>query len=142
MALMQSPVLEPTANYKTLTSAFKGKRFNSPNDAVYKSDGDLYFTDPPYGLPQRMDDPNKELDYQGVFRLSKEGELTLLTTEFTRPNGIAFSPDEKKLYVANSYPELAVWKVFDVLDDGSISNVEIFLMLPNLFPRKKGCQTA
>ncbi|MEP0132876.1 MAG: SMP-30/gluconolactonase/LRE family protein [Eudoraea sp.] len=138
MALMQSSVLEPAANYKTLTSAFKGKRFNSPNDATYKSNGDLYFTDPPYGLPQRMDDPNKELDYQGVYRLSQEGELTLLTTEFTRPNGIAFSPDEKKLYVANSDPELAVWKVFDVLDDGSVSNVEIFFDATELVTKEKG----
>ncbi len=138
MALMQSPVLEPTANYKTLTSAFKGKRFNSPNDAVYKSDGDLYFTDPPYGLPQRMNDPNKELAYQGVYRLSQEGELTLLTTEFTRPNGIAFSPDEKKLYVANSDPELAIWKVFDVMEDGSISNGKLFYDVTELVPKEKG----
>ena len=138
IALMQSPVMEPTANYKTLTSAFKGKRFNSPNDATYKSNGDLYFTDPPYGLPQRMDDPNKELDYQGVYRLSLEGELTLLTTEFTRPNGIAFSPDEKKLYVANSDPELAIWKVFDVLEDGSISNGKLFYDVTELVPKEKG----
>jgi gluconolactonase len=138
IALMQSPVLEPTANYKTLTRAFKGKRFNSPNDAVYKSDGDLYFTDPPYGLPQRMNDPNKELDYQGVYRLTQEGELTLLTTEFTRPNGIAFSPDEKKLYVANSDPELAIWKVFDVMEDGSISNGKLFYDVTELVPKEKG----
>ncbi len=138
VALMQSPVLEPAANYKALTSAFKGKRFNSPNDAAYRSNGDLYFTDPPYGLPQRMDDPNKELDYQGVYRLSKEGELTLLTTEFTRPNGIAFSPDERKLYVANSDPELAIWKVFDVLEDGSIANSVIFYDATELVALEKG----
>jgi gluconolactonase len=135
---MQSSVLEPAANYKTLASAFKGKRFNSPNDATYKSDGDLYFTDPPYGLPQRMDDPNKELDYQGVYRLSQEGELTLLTTEFTRPNGIAFSPDEKKLYIANSDPELAIWKVFDVLEDGSIRAGKVFFDATELVPMEKG----
>lgn len=138
LALMQSPVMEPSANYKTLARAFKGKRFNSPNDAVYKSDGDLYFTDPPYGLPQQMDDPNKELDYQGVYRLSQEGELTLLTTEFTRPNGIAFSPDEKKLYVANSDPELAIWKVFDVMEDGSIRNGKLFYDVTQLVPNEKG----
>jgi len=138
IALMQSSVSEPTANYKTLTSAFKGKRFNSPNDAAYRSNGDLYFTDPPYGLPQRMDDPGKELDYQGVYRLSKEGELTLLTTEFTRPNGIAFSPDEQKLYVANSDPELSIWKVFDVLEDGSISNAKLFFDATELVGKEKG----
>jgi len=138
IALMQSSVSEPTANYKTLTSAYKGKRFNSPNDAAYSSNGDLYFTDPPYGLPMRMDDPGKELDYQGVYRLSKEGELTLLTTEFTRPNGIAFSPDEKKLYVANSDPKLAIWKVFDVLENGSISNAKLFFDATELVGKEKG----
>ncbi len=138
IALMQSSVSEPAANYKTLASAYKGKRFNSPNDAAYKSNGDLYFTDPPYGLPKRMDDPDKELDYQGVYRLSKEGELTLLTTEFTRPNGIAFSPDEKKLYVANSDPELAIWKVFDVLEDGSIRNGRIFYDATEMVAQEKG----
>ena len=138
IALMQSSVSEPAANYKTLASAYKGKRFNSPNDAAYKSNGDLYFTDPPYGLPKRMDDPDKELDYQGVYRLSKEGELTLLTTEFTRPNGIAFSPDEKKLYVANSDPELAIWKVFDVLEDGSIRNGRIFYDATGMVAQEKG----
>ena len=138
IALMQSSVSEPAANYKTLTSAFKGRRFNSPNDAAYSSNGDLYFTDPPYGLPKRMDDPDKELDYQGVYRLSKEGELTLLTTEFTRPNGIAFSPDEKKLYVANSDPELAIWKVFDVLEDGSIRNGRIFYDATGMVAQEKG----
>lgn len=135
---MQSAVVQPIANYKTLTKAYKGKRFNSPNDAAYRSNGDLYFTDPPYGLPMRMDDPAKELDYQGVYRLSKEGELTLLTTEFTRPNGIAFSPDEKKLYVANSDPELAIWKVFDVLEHGSISNARIFFDATELVSKEKG----
>ncbi len=138
IALMQSSVSEPTANFKTLTRAYKGRRFNSPNDAVYRSNGDLYFTDPPYGLPKRMDDPGKELDYQGVYRLRKEGELNLLTTEFTRPNGIAFSPDEKKLYVANSDPELAIWKVFDVLDDGSIRNGRIFYDATELVAHQKG----
>jgi len=138
IALMQSSVSEPTANYKTLTSAYKGRRFNSPNDAVFKSNGDLYFADPPYGLPQQMDDPAKELDYQGVYRLRKEGKLNLLTTEFTRPNGIAFSPDEKKLYVANSDPELAIWKVFDVLEDGSIRNGRIFYDATELVAQEKG----
>lgn len=138
IAEMQSSVAQPSANYKTLTKAYKGKRFNSPNDGVYKSNGDLYFTDPPYGLPKRMDDPEKELSYQGVYRLSQDGELTLLTTEFTRPNGITFSPDEKKLYVANSDPEFAVWKVFDVLEDGSITNARILYDATQLVPSEKG----
>jgi len=105
----------------TLADKYVGKRLNSPNDLVYKSNGDLYFTDPPYGLPKGADDPAKELDFQGVYRLTPKGELTLLTKELTRPNGIAFSPDEKTLYVANSDPEKAVWLAFAVKDDGSLT---------------------
>ena len=92
-----------------------GKRFNSPNDGVFKSNGDLYFTDPPYGLLKLNDDPAKELDFNGVYRISaSDGTVTLLTKEMTFPNGIAFSPDEKTLYVANSDPKKAIWMAFPV----------------------------
>jgi gluconolactonase len=110
---------------RTLVDNYKGKRLNSPNDAVYHSSGDLYFTDPPYGMPNRWDDPRRELDFCGVYRLSKSGELTLLTKEMTRPNGIAFSPDEKTLYVAQSDPEAALWKAFPVNDDGTLGKSKI-----------------
>ena len=80
---------------------FEGKRFNSPNDLVYRSDGSLYFTDPPYGLLKQDDDPAKELKFNGVFRYA-DGKLQAVIKDLTRPNGIAFSPDEKTLYVANS----------------------------------------
>jgi len=89
--------LEKDGGKKTLVDNYKGRRLNSPNDAVVKSNGDIYFTDPPYGLPERYDDPRRELDYCGVYRLSTSGKLTLLTKEMTRPNGIAFSPEEKIL---------------------------------------------
>ena len=111
---------------KTLADKYNGKRLNSPNDLVYKSNGDLYFTDPPYGLPKQMDDPARELDFCGVYRLSKDGKLTLLTKEITRPNGIALSPDEKKLYVASSDPDKAIWMVYDVQHDGTIANGKVF----------------
>ncbi len=111
---------------RTLVDSFQGKRLNSPNDAVYKSNGDLYFTDPPYGLPQRWDDPRRELDFCGVYRLSKNGEVTLLTREMTRPNGIAFSPDEKTLYVAQSDPEKAIWMAFPVKADGTLGQGKVF----------------
>src|SRR5690554_4131190 len=91
----------------TLADRYEGKRLNSPNDAVFRSNGDLYFTDPPYGLRGLNDSPLKELPYNGVYRLSADGELTLLTDELSFPNGIAFSPDEKTLYVANSDPNRA-----------------------------------
>ena len=105
---------------RTLADNYRGKRFNSPNDAVFHSNGDLYFTDPPYGLPNRYDDPRRELDFCGVYRLSKDGELTLLTDEMTRPNGIGLSPDEKTLYVAQSDPEAAIWKAFPLKSDGTL----------------------
>lgn len=113
-------VLTKGGGKRTLIDNYKGKRLNSPNDAVFKSNGDLYFTDPPYGLPNRWDDPMRELDFCGVYRLSAEGELTLLTDAMTRPNGIGFSPDEKTLYVAQSDPEAAIWKAFPVKADGTL----------------------
>lgn len=111
---------------KTLVDSYQGKRLNSPNDAVFKSNGDLYFTDPPYGLPENFDDPRRELDFCGVYRLSKDGQVTLLTKDMTRPNGIAFSPDEKTLYVAQSDPDAAVWMAFDVKSDGTLGKGRVF----------------
>jgi gluconolactonase len=110
----------------TLADRYQGQRLNSPNDLIFHSNGNLYFTDPPYGLDGTFDDPRRELDFCGVYRLTPEGELTLLTTEIERPNGIAFSPDERTLYVAASDPDEPVWRAFDVLDDGTIANGRIF----------------
>ena len=111
--------LEKDGTRTTLVDNYQGKRLNSPNDLIFKSNGDLYFTDPPFGLPKTFDDPKKELSFQGVYRLTPKGKLTLLTTEIRAPNGIAFSPDEKKLYVADS--ARALWFVFDVKKDGTLS---------------------
>ena len=110
--------LEKNGTRTTLVDNYQGKRLNSPNDLIFKSNGDLYFTDPPFGLSGTFDDPKKELPFQGVYRLSGDGKLTLLTTEVAAPNGIAFSPDEKRLYVADS--ARAVWFVFDVKNDGTL----------------------
>lgn len=112
--------------FVTLADKFDGKRLNSPNDLAFKSNGDLYFTDPPYGLPGQMEDKGKQLDYQGVYRMTPKGELTLLTKEMSRPNGIAFSPDEKTLYVANSDPDKAVWMAFPVKADGTLDKGKVF----------------
>ncbi len=116
----------PNGPKETLVSSYEGKRLNSPNDLVFHSDGSIYFTDPPYGLEKNVNDPAKELPFQGVYRMSPDGDLTLLTKELTRPNGLAFSPDETKLYIANSDPRNPVWYQFDVLEDGSIANRRIF----------------
>jgi len=107
-------------SFEVLAEKYMGKRLNSPNDLVFAKNGDLYFTDPPYGLPKQMEDPGKELDFQGVYRLNPKGELTLLTKQMTRPNGIALSPDEKTLYVANSDPAKAIWMAFPIKDDGTL----------------------
>ena len=118
--------LEPDKSFKTLVDRYEGKRFNSPNDAVYHSDGSLFFTDPPYGLLGKNDDPAKEIPFNGVYRLAPDGKLTLLTKEMTYPNGIGLSPDENTLYVANSDPEKAVWMAFPLKDDGTIGPGHVF----------------
>lgn len=104
---------------------FEGKRFNSPNDLVYRSDGTLYFTDPPYGLPKQDDDKAKELKFNGVFRYAG-GKLTAVIKDLNRPNGLAFSPDEKTLYVGNSDEKKRFWTRYDVAPDGGISNGKLF----------------
>ncbi|MCR4415417.1 MAG: SMP-30/gluconolactonase/LRE family protein [Thermoguttaceae bacterium] len=118
--------VEKDGRWTTLADRYQGKRFNSPNDAVFKSNGDLYFTDPPYGLPKGADDPSRELDFCGVYRVSTDGKVTLLTDRMTRPNGIAFSPDEKTLYVAQSDPEKAVWMAYEVKPDGTLGTSRVF----------------
>ena len=118
--------LEKVGGKRTLVDNYQGKRLNSPNDLVYHSNGALYFTDPPYGLPDQFDDPRRELDFCGVYRLAPDGKLTLLTKELVAPNGVAFSPDEKTLYVANSDPEKAIWMAYDVNKDGSLAKGRVF----------------
>jgi len=112
---------------ETVVDKYEGKRLNSPNDLVYKSDGWLYFTDPPYGLAKLEDDPERDLDFNGIFRLSPdEKTLELLNRDQTRPNGIGFSPDEKTLYVANSDTAKKLWMAYDVTDDGKLENGRVF----------------
>ena len=118
--------LETDGKITSLADKYDGKRLNSPNDLVYHSSGALYFTDPPYGLPNRWDDKEKELPFQGVYRLGTDGVLTLLTKELNAPNGLAFSPDEKTLYVAQSDPEKAIWMAYPVNADGSIGAGRVF----------------
>ncbi len=103
--------------FVTLADRFDGKRFNSPNDLAFHPNGDLYFTDPPWGLPKQREDPTRELDFFGVFRVTPAGAVHLVSRDLF-PNGIAFSPDAKRLYVANG-SKIAV---FDVKPDGSVEN--------------------
>ena len=115
----------PGGKKTTLAESFRGKRLNSPNDLTIASNGDIYFTDPPYGLPKNVDDPAKELDFQGVYRL-RDGKLTLLSKELERPNGIALSPDENTLYVANSHGPRPIWMAYEVTESGGIANGRVF----------------
>lgn len=117
--------LEKNGKKTTLVDRYEGKRINSPNDVVFKSNGDLYFTDPPFGLPKSFDDPRKEIPFQGVYKYSKDGRLTLLTKDIKAPNGIAFSPDETKLYISNAESSNAVWMAFDVRPDGILENGKV-----------------
>lgn len=126
MARMDAPLDSPKPAFITLADRYEGKRLNSPNDAAYHKNGDLYFTDPPYGLLKNVDDSSKELPYQGVFRLHKDGKLDLITKDIARPNGIAFSPDQRKLYVANSDWPHGPWMVFDVSPAGDVTHGRVF----------------
>jgi gluconolactonase len=112
--------LERNGSFTVLAERYEGKRLNSPNDIVFDAKGNLYFTDPPYGLPGKFDDPAKELPFQGVYRVSRDGKLTLLTKELLAPNGIAFSPDEKTLYVTDVDPKRSAWLAFEVKADGAL----------------------
>lgn len=118
--------LETDGRRTTLADRYQGKRLNSPNDLVFKSNGDLYFTDPPFGLPKTFDDPAKELAFSGVYRLSTRGKLTLLIRDLKAPNGLAFSLDEKALYISNADPGRAVWMAYDLKGDGTVANGRVF----------------
>ncbi len=127
MARMSAPVDAPKAEFETLAGKWDRKRFNSPNDAVYNKNGELYFTDPAYGMEHRYQDTLREMDFTGVFKLGIDGSVTLLTDQLSAPNGIGFSPDESKLYVANSGgPSGPIWMVYDVTQSGTLSNSRLF----------------
>lgn len=119
--------LEDNGSRTTLADQFEGKRLNSPNDIVYHSSGAIFFTDPPYGLKGKDKDPAKELPYNGIFRLDQDGSLSLLTRDQALPNGLAFSPDERTLYVSNSdWPQNALLMQYPVLDDLSLGEGSVF----------------
>jgi gluconolactonase len=117
--------LEKDGQLTVLADKYEGKRLNSPNDLVYRSDGTLFFTDPPFGLPKFYGDPRKKLPYSGVFALHKN-QLRLVSTDLKGPNGIAFSPDEKYLYVGNWDTEKKIIMRYEVSADGTLSNGTVF----------------
>ena len=117
--------LEPDGSRTTLAAAYEGKRLNSPNDVVVGRDGSVYFTDPSFGLEGTDRSPLRELDFNGVYRLRPNGELDLLTKAQERPNGLALSPDESILYVANSGGAVTGWMAYD-LGPAGLSNKRVF----------------
>ena len=124
----------------TLADRWNGKRLNSPNDLAIRSNGDIFFTDPIYGLPKRAEDPMREIDFCGVYRLQKDGIVTVQYKGMSRPNGIGFSPDEKTLYVANSDGSDPVWRAFAVQTDGNLGEPRAFFdsSKDNRVPRSGG----
>ncbi|WP_396634697.1 SMP-30/gluconolactonase/LRE family protein [Maribacter sp. R86514] len=138
VGVMKSLLNDPRPQYSSLVSEYEGKRLNSPNDGIYDDDGNLYFTDPPYGLENLIDDKNKQLDFQGVYCLLKTGELLLLDKELSYPNGITLSPDNKTLYVAVSDEKVGgAWYQYNLEAPGKVAekkpfyNVEHLLGKPN-----------
>ena len=125
VSLMDAPLDAPTAKFSPLADNYQGMKLNSPNDGTFNSKGDLFFTDPPYGLPKQAEDSTKEIPFQGVYRVSNH-QIVLLTDSVTRPNGIALFPGEKTLIVANSDPAKAVWYTFDLAENDSISGGRVF----------------
>lgn len=131
--LLKNGEFEPIAQY------YQFRRFNSPNDLDYKSNGDLYFTDPPYGLEKLNQDPAKEMAVNGVYRVTRTGQVNLVIDDLTYPNGIALSPDERTLYVAVSDPKKPYIMAYDVKPDGLALNGRVFFNATTLMgPDRKG----
>ncbi len=126
MARMDATLHHPLPKFISIASNWQGKKLNSPNDAVYNSNGELFFTDPPYGLEKGMNDPLKEIPFQGVYKVNHSGEVILVTDTLSRPNGIAFFPGEKTFIVANSDGNKPNWYAFDINENNEVVNGRIF----------------
>jgi gluconolactonase len=126
VSIMDAPLDKPQSKFIKIATNYQGKKFDSPNDVSFLSNGDIYFTDPPYGLEKNVDDPLKEAPYQGVYKISANGKITLLTDTLTRPNGIAFFPGGKTILISNSDPKKAYWYAYDLDKNGLFTHGRIF----------------
>jgi gluconolactonase len=137
IARMDAPLDQPAVKYTSLANSYNGKKFNSPNDVICNSKGEIFFTDPPYGLEKNMEDPKKEMPFQGVYKIKKNGEVILLLDSITRPNGILLLPGEKTLLIANSDPAKPNWYAYDISGD-SLTNGRIFYTTAGSDKKLKG----
>lgn len=126
IAMMDAPLTAPQPKYVTVAGEYNGKRLNSPNDLFLTKSGDLYFTDPAYGFERGTRSAEKDLSFQGVYKMDKSGKLTLLVDSIEAPNGIAIMPDGKTLIVANSDGRKKRWYAYDIASNGSLTNARIF----------------
>jgi len=137
MARMDASLNNPKPRFITLADKWQGKKFNSPNDAVFNSKGELFFTDPAYGMESGWEDPKREIDFAGVYKLNNEGEVILLTDTLHAPNGIGFSSDESRLYIASSGKD-ASWYEYSFTEDGSLKDGKVFFDARVLKKTRKG----
>ena len=126
IAMMDAPLNEPQSKFITVAGEYNGKRLNSPNDFFLTAAGDLYFTDPSYGLERGARDPKKEIPYQGVYKVNKTGKVTLLIDSIAQPNGISIFPDGKTLLVSYSDNMKKLWYTYDITSNGSLANGKVF----------------
>ncbi len=137
MARMDAPLNEPVPVFIPLAADWDGKRFNSPNDGVYNNKGDLFFTDPAYGMEMKWTDPKREIDFAGVYKMSPDGLVSLLIDSIPAPNGIGLSPDETRLYVASSGSD-ASWYEYRIADDGSLYGGRVFFDASEIKKHRQG----
>lgn len=137
LARMEASLKSPKPIYTSIARTYQGRRFNSPNDVIYNSKGEAFFTDPPYGLENNMEDSKKEIPFQGVYMVKKSGEVILLTDTLTRPNGLVLLPGEKTLLIANSDPEKPFWYKYD-LENDRLKNGIIFFSCKGTSKNLKG----
>ena len=138
IARMTSPTSAQKPQYETVVDNYDGKKFNSPNDLAIARDGTIYFTDPIYGLVKREEDPSREIDFCGVYRVKPGGKAELVDDGLPRPNGIALSPDEKTLYVAQSHGAAPIYQAYALGDDGSIGEGKIVFNAKHLTADRRG----
>ena len=131
IAKMNAPIDAPKANFVTVVGEYDGKRVNSPNDLFVNAGGDIYFTDPSYGFEKGPKDPKKELPYQGVYKVNKAGQVTLLVNSIEQPNGISIFPGGKTMIISNSDDRKKRWYLYDITLNGSLANGRVFYDVSN-----------